>query len=995
MKNYRSVSGDGSAAVVMKNDSQSSFFTISALVREPKPDNSTSTQEVCSLTLVGGEVTSLTYPPVRTASLDYRTHQRNVDCRPIPSKKARNVAYCRITEKISETLFPSDLAFPLAQNVDSARDPEPSNFQTLNSGTAASVHPNLSKKARKSAIVHVSTLPLSTRFSGLVRSPGGRQNVDFAPKEDPELAPGELLSRRSLGSGRRFLHCSAMLLSQLPVSIILLVLLLTQTLGASLETTFFPEKLAQMDLEIQQNISSNKLPGGVLWFERNGAIHHKAFGNRAVVPRREEMTEDTIFDAASLTKVLATAPSIMLLMERGKIELDAPLVRYLPEFKSNGKDAITIRHLMTHTSGLPSGLPRDPPWQGYATGIKIASEETLTAPPGTIFHYSDINFIILGEVVRRVSGMPLNEFTQREFYTPLKMVDTGFLPAASKMDRIAPTEKQGDRVLRGVVHDPTSRLMGGVAGHAGLFTTASDLARFARFMLNLGELDGVRIFKPETIRLMTSVQSPPAVPARRALGWDIDSPYAGPRGKILPIGSYGHTGWTGTSIWIDPFSRAFVILLSNRNHPDESGNVIGLRSRLGTIAGEAVRDFNFAYVPGALEPAKAPDEKNEKAVVTVARTAHVLNGVDMLKKKKFEPLKGLKIGLITNHTGHDRARNPTIDILADAPDVKLKALFSPEHGIRGQVDEKVSDSTDSKTGLPIYSLYGERRSPTREQLRDLDALVFDIQDVGCRFYTYISTMGNCLEAAAKAHKKFFVLDRIDPINGLTIEGPVLKGETTFTGWHNIPVRYGMTIGELAKMFNEERQFHADLTIIQVEGWSRDLFFDQCSLPWTNPSPNMRSLTEAILYPGIGLLETTALSVGRGTDTPFEVVGAPYIDDLKLASELNAAGLSGLRFVPVQFTPTSSIFKGQICKGVNILLTDRDRANVVDVGILIAFKLHSLYPKEFGLDKFNRLLSHEPTLEAIRQGKPLAEIKTQWSAELNEFKKRREKFLIYK
>jgi uncharacterized protein YbbC (DUF1343 family)/CubicO group peptidase (beta-lactamase class C family) len=764
-----------------------------------------------------------------------------------------------------------------------------------------------------------------------------------------------------------------------------------QSFGASLESTFFPEKLAQMDTEIQQNISSNRLPGGVLWFERNGAIYHKAYGQRAVVPRKEQMTEDTIFDAASLTKVLATAPSIMLLIERGKIELDAPLVRYLPEFKSNGKDAITIRNLLTHTSGLPSGLPRDQPWQGYAKGIEIASEQPLTAPVGTIFHYSDINFIILGEVVRRVSGMLLSEFAQREFYTPLKMVDTSFLPPASKLDRIAPTEKQGDRVLRGVVHDPTSRKMGSVAGHAGVFTTAADLARFARFMLNKGELEGVRILKPETVRLMTSVQSPPAVAARRALGWDIDSPYAGPRGKIFPIGSYGHTGWTGTSIWIDPFSRTFLILLSNRNHPDESGNVIGLRSHLGTIAAEAVRDFNFAYVPGALEPAKVAEEKP----VAIAKTAHVLNGVDVLARKKFEPLKGLKVGLITNHTGQDRQRNPTIDLLASASGVKLKALFSPEHGIRGQFDEKISDSIDNKTGLPVFSLYGERRAPTPEQLRDIDALVFDIQDVGCRFYTYISTMGNCMEAAAKAQKKFLVLDRIDPINGVTIEGPVLKGETSFTGWHTIPVRYGMTAGELARMFNDERQIHADLTVVQVEGWSRDLFFDQCSLPWTNPSPNMRSLTEAILYPGIGLLETTALSVGRGTDTPFELIGAPYIDDIKLAADLNGAGLAGLRFIPVQFTPTSSTFKAQLCKGVNILLLDRDRASPVDAGILIASRLHRFYPKDFNLEKFNRLLVNEATIEAIRHGKTLAEIKAMTAIELSSFQIRRQKFLLYK
>jgi uncharacterized protein YbbC (DUF1343 family) len=311
------------------------------------------------------------------------------------------------------------------------------------------------------------------------------------------------------------------------------------------------------------------------------------------------------------------------------------------------------------------------------------------------------------------------------------------------------------------------------------------------------------------------------------------------------------------------------------------------------------------------------------------------------------------------------------------------------------MDEKIGDSTDEKTGLPVYSLYGERRSPTAEQLANLDALVFDIQDIGCRFYTYIATMGNCLEAAAKNHKKYFVLDRVNPIDGVDIEGPVLKGKTSFTGWHNIPVRYGMTMGELARMFNEERNINAELTVVPVEGWSRKMYFDQTMLPWINPSPNMRSLTEAILYPGIGLLETTSVSVGRGTDTPFEVIGAPYIDDLRLAAELNRAGLAGVRFVPVRFTPDASVFKGKECRGVNIILTDRDSCNVVDVGITIARILERIHPREFTLDKFNRLLVHPPTVEAIRQGKTLKEIKNLWGAELNDFRTRREKYLLYK
>lgn len=760
--------------------------------------------------------------------------------------------------------------------------------------------------------------------------------------------------------------------------------------------TFFPAKLAEMDTAILQTVSSNKIPGGVLWLERNGTSYHKAYGHRSLVPTESPMTEDTIFDAASLTKVLATTPSIMLLVERGKINVDAPVRTYLPEFRGNGKESITIRHLMTHTSGLRPGLSPTPAWSGYAKGIELACAEKPLNAPGTVFRYSDINFIVLGEVVRRVSGLTLDQFAAKVIYQPLKMVDTGFLPPANKRERIAPTESVEGEMLRGKVHDPTSRRMGGVAGHAGLFITAADLARFCRMMLNGGSLDGARIFKPETVRLMTSVQSPEVVPSRRGLGWDIDSGYSRPRGKYFPLGSYGHTGFTGTSLWIDPFSKTFWIFLSNRVHPDGKGNVLPLQAALASLSAEAVVGFNFSGVIGALPPRPMPEVTVlSPAVRPKSQLTPVLNGIDVLAQENFAPLKGLRVGLITNQTGADAQRNSTIDLLRGAPGVKLMALFSPEHGIRGVLDEKVSDSKDAKTGLPVYSLYGETRSPKMEQLKDLDALVFDIQDVGCRFYTYTSTLGNCLESASKAKIKFFVLDRVDPINGLTLDGPVLNGESSFTGFHPIPVRYGMTAGELAKMFNQERGYRADLTVIPIRGWSRDLWLDQTGLPWINPSPNMRSLSEAALYPGVGLLETTALSVGRGTGTPFELVGAPYIQDGKFSAELNRLGLPGVRFVPVRFTPNASVFKNQLCSGVNIILTDRDRCQVIDIGIAIAQTLYRLYPSQFDIEKFDKLLSHRATIDAIKRGRSLTEIRESWAMDLDEFKKRREAFLIYK
>lgn len=751
---------------------------------------------------------------------------------------------------------------------------------------------------------------------------------------------------------------------------------------------FFPEKLAEMDSAILGSIASNQIPGGVLWLERGGQAHTGAYGQRAKVPQPEPMTLETIFDAASLTKVVVTAPAIMILAERGQLQLDTPVARYLPEFGVHEKEAITLRHLLTHTSGLRAGLSLRPAWSGYEAAIALACAEKPAAPPGQRFRYSDINFILLGEVVRRVAGQPLDEFAARHIFQPLGMNESGFRPAPAALPRVAPTERTGTEVLRGQVHDGTARAMGGVAGHAGLFTTAADLARFARCLLNDGQGSGGRLFSPESARAMRTVQTAAETGARRGLGWDIDSPYAGARGRHFPIGSFGHTGWTGPSLWIDPHSGSFVIFLCNRNHPDESGSVLPLRSRLGTLAAESIRGFNFAHVPGALPaaPGARPPE---------ARPAGpVLNGIDVLRRDRFARLRGLKIGLVTNHTGTDRERRSTIDLLHQAEGVELRALFSPEHGLRGLLDEAVGDGRDEKTGLPIHSLYGERRAPAAEQLAELDALVFDIQDIGCRFYTYISTMGHCLEAAARAGREFIVLDRVNPIGGVTVEGPVLHGERSFTGWHEIPVRHGMTMGELARMFNEERALQARLSVIPVEGWQRSMLFDQTGLPWINPSPNMRNLSQALLYPGIGLLETTALSVGRGTDSPFALLGAPYIDDLKLAEELNRAGLPGIGFVPVQFTPTASVYQGQLCRGVNIILWDRERCPIVEAGVAIAAKLRELYPAEFSLEKYNRLLVHPPTIEALRDQKPWGQIRNLWQEQLNLFRARREKYLLY-
>jgi uncharacterized protein YbbC (DUF1343 family)/CubicO group peptidase (beta-lactamase class C family) len=715
--------------------------------------------------------------------------------------------------------------------------------------------------------------------------------------------------------------------------ILLLAFLLT---GCATAT---PPSRPEVDAAIEEAIAAKRIPGAVLRIEHAGAVYQRAYGNRAVEPAVEAMTADTIFDVASITKVVATAPSIAKLVERGKVSLDAPVRTYLPEYAD---ETVTVRHLLTHTSAIRAGLDLRDDWSGYDEGIRRALAQRPQNRPGTIFRYSDVNYILLGEIVRRVSGEPLDAFARKNVFAPLGMRETGFRPVLSP--RVAPTENG----LRGVVHDPTARRMGGVAGHAGLFSTAADLAKFARWAM--------------TSDLGRDI-TPPEVAIRRAFGFDIDSAYSRPRGDLFSYGSFGHTGWTGGFLWIDPAARAFYVLLSNRVHPDGKGSVIALQRRLGTLVAQSL---NLATEYATPVPRRF-------GVVTGGGDAQ--NGIDVLHATNYEALRGMRIGLITNQSGIDRTGNPTVDLLRGAPGVTLAAIFTPEHGLRGTADdERIAD--ESYRGIPVYSLYGERRKPSPEQLANLDALVFDIQDIGTRFYTYISTMGMAMEAAAEAKVKFVVLDRVNPIGGDLVAGPLLEGPMNFVGWHPLPVQHGKTAGELAQQFREERRIDVDLTVVPVKNWSREQWQDEAGLPWVNTSPNMRSLHAAALYPGIGLLER-AVSVGRGTPTPFEILGAPYIDGAALIREVGP--LPGLSLEPVRFTPLASVHKDQECGGVRIAITDRRALRSVDAGVAIASALARLYRGQFPVDELQPLLRHRPTLEAIRAGKPLAEIKQLWVA----------------
>lgn len=754
-----------------------------------------------------------------------------------------------------------------------------------------------------------------------------------------------------------------------------IVLLLLMTYRACAEAD--PVQLMRIDAAVTTAIQKANCPGAVVVVVHDDTVvYRKAFGHRQLKPTQEPMTLDTVFDLASLTKPIATAASIWKLIERGQVQLTDPIAKYWPAFAANGKDHVTIEHCLIHTSGLiPDNAIKDYVGTRDEMLARIAALK-LESPSGSRFRYSDVGFIALGEVVARVSGQSVDMFAKENLFQPLKMLDTQFLPDSKR--RFAATGFRNNRPIVGEVHDPRAFALGGVAGHAGLFGTADDLARFCRMLLRGGELDGQRIFSPQTVARLTEPKTVPG--GLRSLGWDVDTSYSAQRGEFFRPGTgYGHTGFTGTSVWIDPPTKTAIIILTNRLHPDEKlGNVTELRRQIGSIVAMAIT---------------AHGERVYTQRTSLAKP--VLTGADVLVRDRFALLKGRTIGLVTNHTGRTSDGTPLIDLLAKAEGVKLVALFSPEHGIRGEKDEKIDDGTDAKTGLPIYSLYGERRKPTAMMLRGIDTLVYDIQDIGCRFYTYPSTLGLVLEAAKESGIRVVVLDRPNPIGGVMIEGPIRDpGRGSFVGFHELPLRHGLTIGEMALLFNAERAIGADLHVVPCENWRRGDTFDRTGLPWRNPSPNMRHLTAAMLYPGIGLLETTNISVGRGTERPFEWIGAPWIDSRKFATALNALRIPGVRFVPVNRTPASSVHKDKDCGGVDIIVDDWNALRPVHVGLSVALVLRKIAPNDWDPKRFDTLLIHKATFEGIVAGRSLAEIEAQWKVDLAQYVERRAKYLLY-
>jgi uncharacterized protein YbbC (DUF1343 family)/CubicO group peptidase (beta-lactamase class C family) len=728
-----------------------------------------------------------------------------------------------------------------------------------------------------------------------------------------------------------------------------------------------------IDEVVRREIAAGKTPGAVVLVgNQDSILFRRAYGQRSVKPVREAMTVDTIFDLASLTKVAATTMAVMHLVDRGNLRLDEPVATYWKEFGGNGKSAIAVRDVLAHHSGLRAGFPPQTIIANAAAARAfIVADRLITAPKQSTL-YSDINFIVLGELVKRVSGLSLDEYCARHIFGPLGMADTSFGVAADRRARVAPTEHRLGVMMRGEVHDPTAARMDGISGHAGLFGTADDLAILAQMLLNGGQRNGERILEEATVAAKGTRQTMLRGQSERSLGWDRFVPFPSDDRAAGTSISFGHTGFTGTALWIDPATKTFVVLLTNRVHPHGRGDVKPLRTAVAERVTAAIR------------------------MQQTPHTAQVALGIDELVASEFASLRGRRVGLITNRAAVDRQGRRTLDLIRQAPGVTVVALFSPEHGLDADRDEFIASGVDGKTKLAVHSLYGKIKKPTPAMLAGIDALVFDLQDVGVRFYTYATTMAYTMEAAAQARIPFFVLDRPNPLGGRAVEGPLLDADqTSFTGYFPLPVRHGMTIGELAQFFNAEAKIGAELTVVKMQHYTRNAWFDQTGLPWLSPSPNLRRLDQAILYPGVAWVEGSNVSVGRGTDIPFELFGAPWIDSAKLTEYLNERNIAGVTFTPTKFTPASSRHAGKASHGVSVKLQDRETLDSSVLGLEIVSALAKLFPQHFDLQKTAQIIGSKAVSNAIQAGTDPKTIVANWQADLDQFRARRERYLLYR
>ena len=751
------------------------------------------------------------------------------------------------------------------------------------------------------------------------------------------------------------------------------------------EAGFRPGGVDEVDRVLDEFVEEGAFPGGVVAVGHRGALAHlRAFGRLTYDDASPAVEVDTIYDLASLTKVVATTTMAMILVDEGRLDLDEKVQDFLPLFQGPGKDQVTVRHLLTHSSGVDWWAPLYKELKGPEAYLQHIQAMELAYEPGTDSKYSDLGMILLGEILQRVSGRPLEEFVHERVFEPLAMTDTFYRPAQELLPRIAPTEfdEWRGRLLRGEVHDENAFALGGIAPHAGLFSTAGDLSRFVQMLVNGGVLEHHRIVSRDTVELFTRKAGEGE--STRALGWDTKSPEKSTAGSYFSPRSFGHTGFTGTSIWVDPDRELFVILLTNRVHPTRDNQLI--RQARPAVADAVVNALSDQYreLPVA-EPETVVDE-----------------GLDRIAAGEDFGLRGKRLGLVVHAASVTADGRHAIDVLRDA-ELDVVRLLTPEHGLqsRAAAGEHVESGRDPVSGLPVVSLYGDHRKPTKKDLKGLDTLVFDLQGAGVRFYTYVSTMILCLEAAAERGLEFVVLDRPNPLGGERIEGPVSAPREvvpeSFVNMAPGPLVHGLTLGEMARFVNQRLKRPARLTVVPMKGWERHMVWSDTGRAWVAPSPNLRSPEAAIAYPGVALLEATTVSAGRGTVEPFLFFGAPWARP----SEVQVS-VPGFELDPVTFSPVGSPaapnpkFAGQRCHGMRVRVTDPAKAEPYRLGIelLIAFQNQAEFEWRGGGEALTWLVGTQRLLDDLRAGKTVEEIIEADLADHEAWRRARESVLLY-
>jgi len=711
-------------------------------------------------------------------------------------------------------------------------------------------------------------------------------------------------------------------------------------------------------------VKASGAPGAVACLGHRDTITFLgAQGARTRVPSLEPTANDTVYDLASLTKVVATTTAVMALMEQQLLDLEQPVVEFVPLSNLRG---VSVRHLLTHTSGLPAhkDLYREVN-TADAMLARIGGLE-LSWPPGTRRRYSDFGFMLLARIVSLTVKDTFDAYCAREIFTPLGMADTTFNPAPALAARAAATEQCAwrGRLLQGEVHDENAAAMGGVSGHAGLFSTAPDLAKFCRALL-----EGT-LLKDATLDLMLRPGQVPGY-AWQGLGWKLDGWMSGNEGYLPSRWSFGHTGWTGTSLWLDRDTGRYAILLSNTCHPT--------RANRDNVS---LRQVFHIPVARAWYP----------------RRTNAQTGLDQLAVDEYDTLRGKRVGLLTNVAAVNAQGMQTQHLLRDAPGVQLRHLFGPEHGLRAQAEAGASVASESGS-IPITSLYGDRTSPTPEELAQLDMLVVDLPDVGARYYTYAATLLDCMKACAAANKAVLVLDRPNPLGGEIIEGAVAQVYGRNVCVAPMPVRHGMTLGELAQFMHRSLAVPGPAPrVIPADNWPRELMWYESGLPWRPPSPNLPDADTALLYIGNALFEGVNINEGRGTELPFQIIGAPWLDPAQVLKNVDSAYAAGVDIATATFTPrpiagksSSPRFNGEACKGFRFTLYDRDAVRPFMMSVALLRAIARAHGPQLEFLPFFDTLAGGPWLrEQIVADTPLDAIARECTRQCAEFQSRRVK-----